>query len=698
MLVEVVEAGAKLIYPFYRPIIGRLEKVHKKFSDQQLATVLRYFTESLDAMSDHVAWLQTQPALSRHRCRRPMTARAGSLRPQSRHHQRPAVSGGRRDGRRRRGTTRDVPAYRSSGAVSGAQAASGVRWPPAFFSSRARCRVSAAGQAPEVRAPLTLAAALEIAEARSESVALAQTALVRNEGDFVRAKSGAPPAAVGHGHLRALAGQRVPGRLRRHRFRRWGRRLREPRWRTCRSGRANTWRATLSFSQNVYSGGRLAAQDTLVAVGRRSAEQALAAARAQVLFDVTQAYFDAALSGRLVAIAEATFDQADATLRQVQAGFDAGIAAGVRSAARAGEPRQPAAAGDPRSGSTATWPCCVSSSCSNLPPDAELQLAEGLDDERLAPPQPFVGVGRRDRKQPARQTAPRRSRCSRTLPLPERNAVAEAQTAVQSREASLVAVQAERRPTVNLTSNYSRIAYPEVLLPAFNRTNWSIGASVTMPFMTGGRQKGDEMVARADVEQARIQLRQMEELAALDTRSTWAELVAARAAWAATSGTVQQATRAYEIARGAVPGRPLDTARAERCPAAVAAGRGESRAGGARPASGAGAGGAAAQPAARGRWRQPARGAAPTPAPQPAPAPPQQQRQFQNVSDADRRRANGSEITWVTWVSGYGVVVLAPACWPDAAAEPEAPAAAGAPCRRADWTGERRHGRSPAAS
>ena len=57
------------------------------------------------------------------------------------------------------------------------------------------------------------------------------------------------------------------------------------------------------------------------------------------------------------------------------------------------------------------------------------------------------------------------------------------------------------------------------------------------------------MVARADVEQARIQLRQVQELAALDTRSAWAELVAARAAWAATSGTVQQAARAFEIAQ-----------------------------------------------------------------------------------------------------------------------------------------------------
>lgn len=81
VLVEVVEAGVKLIFPFYQPIIGRLEKVHAKYSDTQLAQVLRYFTDALDAMSDHVAWLQTQPALSRHRCRHPMTNLPGHLGP-----------------------------------------------------------------------------------------------------------------------------------------------------------------------------------------------------------------------------------------------------------------------------------------------------------------------------------------------------------------------------------------------------------------------------------------------------------------------------------------------------------------------------------------------------------------------------------------------------------------------------------------
>ena len=103
-------------------------------------------------------------------------------------------------------------------------------------------------------------------------------------------------------------------------------------------------------------------------------------------------------------------------------------------------------------------------------------------------------------------------------------------------------------PSLNLTSTYSRIAFPRAALPAFDRTNWAVGANVSVPILTGGRQKGDEMVARADVEQARVQLRQVQELAALDTRAAWAALLASRAAWEATAGTVQQATRAYEIA------------------------------------------------------------------------------------------------------------------------------------------------------
>jgi len=89
-------------------------------------------------------------------------------------------------------------------------------------------------------------------------------------------------------------------------------------------GRKNTWRVNLAFSQSMYSGGRIGAQVDIAAAARQSAELGLGSARAQLLFDVTQAFYDAALSERLVEIAEATLAQADATVAQVQASFEAG--------------------------------------------------------------------------------------------------------------------------------------------------------------------------------------------------------------------------------------------------------------------------------------------------------------------------------------------------------------------------------------
>jgi outer membrane protein TolC len=126
--------------------------------------------------------------------------------------------------------------------------------------------------------------------------------------------------------------------------------------------------------------------------------------------------------------------------------------------------------------------------------------------------------------------------------------VSEATAAVRLREATVQLTEAQRMPSLTLNSTYTRLAYPTGFLPAFDRTNWSVGASVTLPILTGGRQRGDEVVARAELEQAQAQLQQVRELAAVDTRSAWAELLAARAAWEASSGTVQQAGRAYEIA------------------------------------------------------------------------------------------------------------------------------------------------------
>jgi len=395
--------------------------------------------------------------------------------------------------------------------------------------------------------PLTLEQVLAIAEARSETVAIAGVALERNAGDQVRAKAALyPQLSASATYDRSLAnefqgvfdnidfgggsdgGDSGSGGFEDLPF-----------------GRANTWRASLSFSQNLYSGGRIGAQRQLATLGRTSAEQALIGARAQLRFDATQAYYDALLTDRLVTIARATLDQAGATLQQTQSGFDAGTQPEFE-VLRARVSRDNQTPVLIRQRTNRELAMLRLKQLLELPADYDLRLADDLGDAQL-PPAPVFAT-----RVVAVETAlgPTQAAVSSLLvaPLPERNALAEAATGVNLREAALKAVEAERKPSVNFNSTYGRIAYPSGAFPTFDRANWSLGIAMNVPILTGGRQKGDEMVARADVEQAQLQQKQVQELAALDTRSAWAELVAARAAWESSAGTVQQATRAYEIA------------------------------------------------------------------------------------------------------------------------------------------------------
>jgi outer membrane protein TolC len=394
---------------------------------------------------------------------------------------------------------------------------------------------------------------LDLAEARSEAVGIARVGITRTEGDMVRARSAErPQLSAAASYDRSLAnefqgvfddvdfgtgggsgsdgsdGNGDDGGLADLPF-----------------GRANTWRATLSFSQSLYSGGRIGAQKQLASLGRTSAEQALVGARGQLRFDVTQAYYDALLSERLVAIAQATLEQAGATLQQTQAAFSAGTQPEfeVLRATVSRDSQTPLLI---RARASRDVAMLRLKQMLELPADYDLRLADDLGGAQLPPASVFA-----ERVAPVESALQKVSSVAVSVPgapIPDRNAVAEAATVVNLREAALKAVEAERLPSVNVNSSYSRIAYPTGALPVFDRANWSVGVAVSVPILTGGRQRGDEMVARADVEQARLQQRQVEELATLDTRSAWAELVAARAAWEATAGTVQQASRAYEIA------------------------------------------------------------------------------------------------------------------------------------------------------
>jgi outer membrane protein TolC len=111
--------------------------------------------------------------------------------------------------------------------------------------------------------------------------------------------------------------------------------------------------------------------------------------------------------------------------------------------------------------------------------------------------------------------------------------------------------RAERLPAVSLTSQYGRVGYPSAVLPRWGDflDNLTVGVSLQLPVFTGGRLRGAEIVARANVDETRLRMRQMTELAALDARATIASLREAEEAWRASLGTVEQAQRAYDIAQ-----------------------------------------------------------------------------------------------------------------------------------------------------
>ena len=132
------------------------------------------------------------------------------------------------------------------------------------------------------------------------------------------------------------------------------------------------------------------------------------------------------------------------------------------------------------------------------------------------------------------------------LKLVERTAVKQTEAGVLANEAAVDVTQAEFKPRVNLGSSFTAYAYDP--LPAFNRRDWSVGATVSLPILDGGRRKANRAIAQASLDESREQLQEVRELAEFDQRSAHATWQAARAAWEATSGTVEEAQRAYQIA------------------------------------------------------------------------------------------------------------------------------------------------------
>ena len=301
-------------------------------------------------------------------------------------------------------------------------------------------------------------------------------------------------------------------------------------------GRENIYRFGLSVSQSLYSGGRITAQRRLAAIGREAADLGVESARAQAILDVTQAFYDAALSDRLVEIAEAALSQAESTLARVTLGREAGRQPEFdRLRAQVDRDNQRPAVIRARSQRTLAY--LRLRQILELPAALPLAVTANLDDAALPPPAWFAA---RLEAAPAELDP-----ASVEARIPVRQFAA----SVRAGEETVRIATSQRRPSVSASSLLSRVGYPSSLWPnADYRTNWTVGLSVQVPLYTGGRIAADQAIARADLARSGAQLKLAREYAWLDGQAALEAVGAARAAWEASAGTVQQAERAYGIA------------------------------------------------------------------------------------------------------------------------------------------------------
>ncbi len=410
---------------------------------------------------------------------------------------------------------------------------------------------------------LTLAEALDIAEKESETVGIARAELARAQGDQRRARSAYYPQLNGSAsYQRAIESQfsaletgtdtstgpaptcnrfvPQPGLPIDQRLDSLESAVQ------CASeanpfgnlgnlpfGRANTYRFGLSFSQTLFSGGQVRGQSQAASAGVRSAALGLTSARAQLLLDVTGAYYDASLADRLLIIAQATLEQADTTLSQTQLAREVGnLSEFDLLRARVTRDNQRPVVIQRRADRDLAY--YRLKQLLDFPLDQPLALTTELGDTNLVASPRLAAVVEQEGDTTTSRRAP----------------VRQAAEAVTAQRGLLRVARGQRWPQVAVTSQYAQLAYPKRVDPigADFVSDWSVSLGLQVPIFTGGRIGGDEAVARANLRQAELRLQQSSELAEVDARNAAIQLEAAQAGWEASAGTVEQAARAYQIA------------------------------------------------------------------------------------------------------------------------------------------------------
>ena len=303
-------------------------------------------------------------------------------------------------------------------------------------------------------------------------------------------------------------------------------------------GAKNQYTFGLNGSVDLFTGGRAQAQNRAANAGKRSADIELTAQRAQLALNVTEAYFDAALADRLVAIAESSLAWTERAFTQTSLARQVGNTSefDLLRAQVTRDNQRPALI-------QRRWERELAylrlKQLLNVPYEQSVSLATLIgDDERSMGAVRAVAA-----VTGAATTGPPDTSSANRAP------VRQSTEALRAQEAQLAVTRSQKWPTVSVSTQYARLNFAAGA-PKFDNmlTNWNVSVGASMPLFTGGRIKGEEMASRAAVEESAARLEQTRKLASLDTRQNLAQLEQSEATLAASSGTSEQAIKAYRIA------------------------------------------------------------------------------------------------------------------------------------------------------
>lgn len=299
-------------------------------------------------------------------------------------------------------------------------------------------------------------------------------------------------------------------------------------------GAENQYQLGIQGSLNLFTGGRLQAANRAAAAGRSTAEIELTSQRARLALDITEAYFDAVLTDRLVAIAESSLAQTESVLGQTRLARQVGNQSEFELLrAQVTRDNQVPALLQRRTDRDLAY--VRLKQMLNLPFDQSVSLTTGLGDEASAT---AVAI-------PAAL-----SQATGDTSASVRAPVRQVAEALRAQQEQLRIARNEWVPTIALSTQYGRVAFPRSGLPDIGNflTNWTVSLSASFPLYTGGRLRGNTMMAEASVREAEARYEQVHEMASLDAQQALAQLAQAQAALAASQGTSEQAARAYTIA------------------------------------------------------------------------------------------------------------------------------------------------------